>query len=292
MGDWGTGLYQDDTAADLKNTIGLLAKLPASGDRILEILLEQHREPVALDDDGGPTFWLVVADQFERRGIACARAFSEALTAIDGGADLRDLEARGATARDLKQRSKMLTALAQRLRAPRAARPRPKATKPPAFCVEAGEVFSFPTMRGKGFNPWHRDWEEAGFKPDGWGAMLVVACGRVFDWLPWCAVSSLTIDPTREPTLEDAAKARLVPYSRLDPDHPAALGVPRETHLRKMGMRSLGKLDLDPKKASRVIVEDHTPEYAVACDWSFTVQLWDGTFEGGIAVASLLKSAR
>jgi len=105
MGSWGSGLYQDDSAADLRNMIATLANLPATGDRILEIILDNWKEPVGLDADGGPTFWLVIADQFERRGIACSKVFEHALSAVDTGADLRDLEARGAEQRDLKKRA-------------------------------------------------------------------------------------------------------------------------------------------------------------------------------------------
>ena len=67
MGSWGLGLYQDDSASDLRSMIAILAKLPASGDGILQIILDNWNEPVGLGDDAGPTFWLVVADQFERR---------------------------------------------------------------------------------------------------------------------------------------------------------------------------------------------------------------------------------
>lgn len=59
----GAGLYDDDNALDLKNSIALLAKIPADGERLLQILRRQHPEP-------GKVFWRVVADQFERRGIA------------------------------------------------------------------------------------------------------------------------------------------------------------------------------------------------------------------------------
>jgi len=103
MGSWGLGLYQDDSAADLRSMIATLANLPATGDRILEIILDTWKEAVGLDADGGPTFWLVIADQFERRGIACSKVYEQALSAIDTGADLRDLEARGAEQRDLKK---------------------------------------------------------------------------------------------------------------------------------------------------------------------------------------------
>ena len=73
MGSWGPGLYQDDDTKDLKDTIGILARLPVSGERILELLIEGRRESTGLDQSGGPTFWLVVADQFERKGITSKR---------------------------------------------------------------------------------------------------------------------------------------------------------------------------------------------------------------------------
>jgi hypothetical protein len=42
-------LYQDDEAADLRETISLMSKMPADGERILEILPSAHRltEPSA-----------------------------------------------------------------------------------------------------------------------------------------------------------------------------------------------------------------------------------------------------
>ena len=285
MGSWGNGFYQDDSASDVRDTIAALAKLPVSGDRILEILLESWREGVELDDDGGPTFWLAVADQFERRGIACAKAFERALTAIESGADLRDQEGRGARATDLKQRAKMLEALAQRLRAPRRIRPRPTAKRPPPFVVEVGEVYAFPTMKGEGFNPWFRDWEQAHFKPDEWGALLVVARGRAFDWIPWCAISSLSVPPSRKPTLQDALSARL--YSA---KQGATICVPRRSHVQKMKMELLGRVDIDPKKAASVITEEYTPEFAATYGWTFVPQArsWVTTYKGGVPVSQLL----
>ena len=51
MGCWGPGLYQDDDAEDLKNSIALLAKLPVDGDRLLEILLANQEVPPDFDND-------------------------------------------------------------------------------------------------------------------------------------------------------------------------------------------------------------------------------------------------
>lgn len=285
MGTWGTGLYQDDTAKDLKNTIALLAKVPVSGDRILEILLENHKDGVELTDDGGPTFWLVVADQFERRGIACRSAFERALDAITSGADLRDQEGRGMEKGDLGKRSRVLTEIAGRLRSPRPQRPRPTGKKPPSFDVDVGEVYAFPTMERESFNAWGPNWEAMSFVPDGWGAMLVVARGRVFDWLPWCAISSLSVPSSRMPTLDAAVQARFLYESG------AALCVPRKAHLKKMGMQLLGQLTLDPRKAASVITKKTSPEFAVTAGWSFVAdsRAWkEGVNGNGVLVSTLL----
>jgi hypothetical protein len=287
MGTWGVGLYSDDSAADLKNTLALLTQLPVDGDRLLDIVIDAYGDSVELTADGGPAFWLVVADQFERKGIRSARAFQQARKAIDTGADLRDLEARGMPAKDLKKRAAVLAELDRRLQSPRPERARPKATKPPDFVVDIGEVYAFPTMGRQAFNAWYSSWEQAKFEPDGWGAMLVLGRGRVFDWLPWCAVASLTVDPSREPSLDAAASAHLIGDAR------EALCVPRKTHLAKMKMRLLGKLDLDDAKAAAAIATENTPQYAVTAGWSFVsvVMSWRPGLPAGRPVADLRRSA-
>jgi len=261
MGSWGPGLYSDDTTADLKNMIALLDKLPASGDRLLEILLEQHKEPVGMKDDSGPAFWLVVADQFERRGIASVKTFKQALTAIDTGADLRDLEARGLGHGDLAKRRKILDELAARLRKPRPVKARPRAGNPPDMVVETGEVYAFPTMKRRCRDVWAKVSNDGAFKPDGWGALLVVASGRVFEWLPWCAASSLSVEPSREPTLDEASGAQLIQDG-------AQLCVPRRKDMERMQTRLLGRLGVDRAKGEAEIPDEFTKEFAVVADWS------------------------
>jgi hypothetical protein len=282
MGTWATGLYGDDDAADLRDTIGVLTKLPVDGNRILEILVEGRKAEE--DAEHGTAFWLVVADQFERKGITCPPALAKALDVIRSGADLRDWKERGAGKSDLAKRAKVLETLAERLRSPRPARPRPKATKPPPFIVDVGEVYAFPTMGERSHNAWFPSWEADRFVPDGWGALLILARGRVYDWLPWCATSALSVPRTDLPTLEKAVNARL--YSRQG----GTLCVPRRSHVERMGMQLLGRLELDPGKASAAISNEHTPEYAVRCDWSFIAQAraWNETFPGGIPVSALL----
>lgn len=285
MGSWGMGLYQDDAAADLRSSIALLSKLPETGDRILDIILESHDGRTDLTSDGGPTFWLVLADQFERRGIQCAKVFEQAVAAIETGADLRDLQARGAGASDLKKRARILHTLAERFLKPRPVVPRPNAAKLPPSVVEAGEVYRFPTMGDKAFNPWLPDWDRGRFKPDGWGALLVFAHGRVFNWFPWCAASSLTVDPTQPPSLADAVQARFISKKQ-----GGGYFLPRRTHAKKMALELLGRVALDPSKAAAVTPQAYSPRYAVLCGWSFVPEArsWRGTALDGIRVVDLL----
>ncbi len=74
MGVWGVGLYSGDFAADLRSTIAVVARLPFDPNRIVDILCET--EPSAAIDASNEqhtTFWLIVADQFVRRGIVCGK---------------------------------------------------------------------------------------------------------------------------------------------------------------------------------------------------------------------------
>jgi hypothetical protein len=87
MGTWGASLYEDDEAGDLKATLAVLCKVPAHGDRLLEYLGEIYGDCDPATDEGA-RFWLVTADQFERRGIDCQRAATMALGVIENGSDL------------------------------------------------------------------------------------------------------------------------------------------------------------------------------------------------------------
>jgi hypothetical protein len=120
-------------------------------------------------------------------------------------------------------------------------------------------------------NPWASDRVSDSFKPDGWGAMLIGPCHRVFEWIPICVVASLAIDATHEPTLQDALESRVIPGAR-------TLAVPRPSHLKRLRANLLGTLDIDPTAAEalRPIPNGNmqypcTPENAAIFDWPFYV---------------------
>src|SRR5438067_9855238 len=89
MGAWGAGLYSSDMAADMRAVIKSALRLPFDEDRVVDILRDCDR--AAADnagDEDHTTFWLVLADQFEKRGVAHAPSREKAITIIDRGDDL------------------------------------------------------------------------------------------------------------------------------------------------------------------------------------------------------------
>jgi hypothetical protein len=117
MGVWGAGLYSGDFALDLRSTIAAVARLPSDGEKICDIL--RQSEPDAAENaqnEEHTTFWLVLADQFHKRGIECAGATSRALNLIDSGADAAIHRELGMSPPNLRRRTKNLDDLRRRLR--------------------------------------------------------------------------------------------------------------------------------------------------------------------------------
>lgn len=263
MGQWGGGLYDDDEACDVRDTVSLLSKMPGDGESILRIVLEQCDRDENLDEDGCAAFWLVMADQFVRRGITCDRVVQLALAAIDNGADLRDLEARGVDANGLSERQKLLSKLRERIVNAKPPRSRKVPRSPPKCAVAVGQIYSFPTMDGQGFNAWSSSWGEAKFNPNGWGSLVVLEVGRMFDWFPWGAYTPLVTDPRIEPDF-NAAKASRTLFS-----DGVAFFAPKESHMKKMRMKLLGCIDVSRSAVDKLkSLSGKTPKRAVICDWS------------------------
>lgn len=88
MGSWGTALYSDDLASDLR---GEFRDLVAGGllpDSALDKLTTDYAASL-LDPDEAPVFWLAVAYTAWQLGRLVPRATSEALRVIAAGDDLR-----------------------------------------------------------------------------------------------------------------------------------------------------------------------------------------------------------
>src|SRR5437762_14331350 len=113
-------------AAHMRSTIKSVLRLPLDEDRIVEIVRDcEGRAANDPNDEDHTTFWLVLADQFEKRGVAHTPAREKAIAIIDRGDDPDMMEKRGMKQADLRKRGARLAELRARLAAaPRASKPR------------------------------------------------------------------------------------------------------------------------------------------------------------------------
>jgi hypothetical protein len=145
-------------------------------------------------------------------------------------------------------------------------------------------------MKGNAWHPYRLP--SAGvFTPDAWGAMVVLATGRAFEWLPWVALASLTVPPEQKPNLEAALAAHLIP--RPDTEG-AGRFVPKRAHLRGLGAERIGRVRLDPARVARHLSRWPIPK-AIQHDWTIAYAAIAPTAPGievGCALSSLIASLK
>jgi hypothetical protein len=88
MGAWGTAIFSDDLAADLRDDYRRLVGDGLSGPEATDQLLKEYESSVN-DMDDGPVFWLVLAAIQWKVGRLEDRVREKALQIIDDGSDLR-----------------------------------------------------------------------------------------------------------------------------------------------------------------------------------------------------------
>jgi hypothetical protein len=248
VGTWGIGLYSGDYAQDLRTTLAALARLPFDGDRILGILREL--EPPACDpsDEEYTTFWLVVADQFHKRGIACPQAVETAMRIIDDGSDDDMFRRRRMNATDLAKRRRKLAALRAQLAGGSVRADRRTLRKPQAYCMDTGEVFVYPTSRYTPLNPYLKRREDNYRAPfnwvhDGWSAMVLLNRGRAFDYLAWYAIAVLDDTYPHKPSME-----QLLAHHGWVVTPPATCSA---NQLRRMDVEKIGQVQIDREASAR-----------------------------------------
>ena len=210
---------------DVRSTVGAVLRLPFDEDKLVDIICgtESSAANSSINEDH-TTFWLVIADQFAKRGVACDRVRSKALDIIDTGADIAMLEKLGMKSADLRKRQRMLDELRARIvAAPTTSKPRRVPRKPQELVMEVGDVMLYPTCFGENINPYFASkelervtmkagsipWTSVPWKQDGWGAMVILDCGRAFDYLAWYRPARLAEARIDKPTLESLRGAML-----------------------------------------------------------------------------------
>ena len=110
MGAWGGGLYDGDYALDLKGTLKAVLRAPLSDDEVLaELWASLGKGAVELD---ALDYWLVLADQLERRGIRRQDIFERAIAIVEAGEDVAMLKELEAEPKTIAKRRKETTKLA------------------------------------------------------------------------------------------------------------------------------------------------------------------------------------
>jgi hypothetical protein len=87
MGTWGTDIFSDDLASDIRRRYRDLVGDGFSGQQATEILLEENHE-ILNDPDAAPVFWLSLAATQWRCGRLEPMVQAQAIQVIDSDADL------------------------------------------------------------------------------------------------------------------------------------------------------------------------------------------------------------
>jgi len=148
-------------------------------------------------DEDHTVFWLVLADQSEKRGIFSTRVRDMALAIIDDGKDAAMMHRLGMKPADLHKRAANLGAVRAPIVAqPMVSKPRKTMKRPEPYVFDAGGVYIYPTRDGDTINPYMspKYFNRTKWCPNGFGLMLVIGRGRAFDYLAWYqAVTSVEI---------------------------------------------------------------------------------------------------
>ncbi|HLH88115.1 MAG TPA: hypothetical protein VKX28_06630 [Xanthobacteraceae bacterium] len=247
MGAWGIGLYAGDFAHDLRAVVTAVSRVPLDEDAMVQAVCDSEAS-AAEDpaDEDHAVFWLVLADQFEKRGIFSARVRDTALAIIDGGEDGAMMQKLGMKPLDLRKRAAKLAELRARLVAqPAVSKPRTTMKRPVPYVFEVGGVYAYPTRGGDVINPYlgPKHFDRAAWHPDGFGLMLVIGRGSAFGYLPWYqAVVSREVFPAipDRHALPSENRWSLPVYGSCDP-----------AQFRKMELAEVGVFPIDPARVDR-----------------------------------------
>jgi|SRR4030095_8741822 hypothetical protein len=144
MGTWGTALFSDDLAADLRSEFRDLIGEGLSTEAAVNRLKTEYKSSLR-DRDEESVFWLALADTGWQLGRLDDSVLQNALRVIDSGQDL----ARWEDAADRKKREQVLAKLRTKLRSP-APSPKPVAkTIKSANEWQIGEVIGFRLLSGR-----------------------------------------------------------------------------------------------------------------------------------------------
>lgn len=264
MGAWGTGLYSGDFAVDLKAAVSAVCRLPLAEEELVVALCRSHPAAAAEPaNEDHAVFWLVLADQFEKRRIFSPRVRGMAIAIIDEGKDGALMQSLGMKPGGIRKRTANLAELRARLAAqPEASAERKTIKAPQPYVFELYGVYAYPMRGGEAINPYMtpKYFDRAAWRPDGHGLMLIVRRGRAFGYLSWyVAVKStecLPAVPDRQ-ALVGGVRWRNPIY-----------GSCSRSHFRKLELSELGVFSLDPTRVDHFFPHLAEGTVQAVCDIS------------------------
>ncbi|MBE5783231.1 MAG: hypothetical protein E7329_07975 [Clostridiales bacterium] len=141
MGTWGTGIYQNDVADDVKTLYMAELRSGKSSQEAYEYVVNVLGE-IMDDPDEAPDFWFAMADTMWNCGCLTDEVKEKALMYLDRNDDLERWHAAGQKA--AKNREKALSDLREKLLSPM---PAPRIYRKPNLYIcpwQIGDVFLYP----------------------------------------------------------------------------------------------------------------------------------------------------
>jgi hypothetical protein len=274
MGAWGGGLYDSDFALDLKGTINAVLRAPLSDDEVLAEIWVSHGDGAVAAD--ALDYWLVLADQFERRGIPRQDVFERAIAIVEAGEDVAMLDELEAEPDTIAERRKATAKLVERLRDPRPAKSRRPLQKPQSLLLEPGEALTWPTDRGGSINPYVPEgslWKLGGFTQDGWGFGIVTEAGHHYHVLAYYAVQVLKWRRPERPSPELAMHCprSAYHYGTISKLHLKRCRVERLSRVPDEAMGPPPEADVAHRSARRAALED------IGLSGAFGLDAWNSS---------------
>ncbi len=144
MGTWGTAIFSDDLASDIREDFKEIIGEGKSPEEATEILINQYKSEID-DYDSGSVFWLSLAATQWQNGRLLENVKERALEIINQSIDLRRWQD---NSKDLEKRRKVLQKLKDQLLSPQ---PLPKKISKrfkDSTTFEIGDIFSYKTISG------------------------------------------------------------------------------------------------------------------------------------------------
>ena len=162
MGSWGTGIYSNDTAQDLKEELKDIYGYyddPIDADKRIFEIYKSIVEQDWIDDDYA-SFWYALADWQWKHGLLTDQVKNKAVELLDIYAGIEEWEA-DASKRDVEKRKSVLDKLKEQLisEQPPCKKPKLRIAKPKH---KVGDIIIFKTYSDE--TDWEQHWKIRSFR--------------------------------------------------------------------------------------------------------------------------------